>query len=226
MLERPIVFTNQVLCVTCNESLRQSILKSIDDLHLALILLPFLALTVFIIVLLSLIRFNPGTAAVMKIKQQTNFSVFWASAVIGTGLGGFVDGILFHQILQWHEMFSAKIRPVTLLAKSTNMFWDGIFHAFMLVVTFTGVVALFEILRNKQLPVSRALLFGGLLFGWGAFNLIEGLFDHLVLKFHNIRDSADDPLAWNIGFMIVGAAMLSLGEYLRRRAGTQYNSYT
>ena len=27
--------------------------------------------------------------------------------VIGVGLGGFVDGILLHQILQWHHMLSS-----------------------------------------------------------------------------------------------------------------------
>ena len=26
--------------------------------------------------------------------------------LLGIGLGGFVDGIVFHQILQWHHFFS------------------------------------------------------------------------------------------------------------------------
>lgn len=31
-----------------------------------------------------------------------------AGVLMGIGLGGFVDGILFHQILQWHGVLSVK----------------------------------------------------------------------------------------------------------------------
>ena len=30
----------------------------------------------------------------------------WAAATIGFALGGFFDGILLHQVLQWHHLFS------------------------------------------------------------------------------------------------------------------------
>jgi uncharacterized membrane protein len=34
--------------------------------------------------------------------------------LIGFGVGGFVDGIVLHQILQWHHMLtSAGYRPTT-----------------------------------------------------------------------------------------------------------------
>jgi uncharacterized membrane protein len=35
-----------------------------------------------------------------------------AGIFLGLGLGGFVDGILLHQILQWHHMLSS-VRPLT-----------------------------------------------------------------------------------------------------------------
>jgi uncharacterized membrane protein len=31
--------------------------------------------------------------------------------VIGAGLGGFIDGIVLHQILRWHNMASAVLAP-------------------------------------------------------------------------------------------------------------------
>ncbi len=34
-----------------------------------------------------------------------------AGLVLGIGLGGFVDGILLHPILQWHAMLSSLVRP-------------------------------------------------------------------------------------------------------------------
>ncbi len=53
---------------------------------------------------------------------------------MGIGLGGFVDGILLHQILQWHGMVS-HYYPKTSLSPDVvvrnlqiNMFWDGLLH--------------------------------------------------------------------------------------------------
>jgi hypothetical protein len=43
--------------------------------------------------------------------------------------GGFVDGIVFHQVLQWHNMRSARLPPDNLLDTKIKMFWDGLFHA-------------------------------------------------------------------------------------------------
>ena len=55
-------------------------------------------------------------------------------AVLGIGMGGFVDGILLHQILRWHNMLSTVLPPTTLDAMHTNMLWDGLFHAFVWIV--------------------------------------------------------------------------------------------
>jgi len=32
--------------------------------------------------------------------------VIAAATFLGLGLGGFIDGILLHQLLQWHQMIS------------------------------------------------------------------------------------------------------------------------
>ena len=39
-----------------------------------------------------------------------------AGVVLGIGLGGFVDGIVLHQIAQWHNMGSAFLPPTTMEA--------------------------------------------------------------------------------------------------------------
>ena len=51
--------------------------------------------------------------------------------LLGMGLGGFVDGIVLHQILQWHHMLtSAGGHPASTVAGlETNTLWDGLFHA-------------------------------------------------------------------------------------------------
>lgn len=38
-----------------------------------------------------------------------------AGVFLGLGLGGFVDGILLHQILQWHHMIS-NLQPLTTIS--------------------------------------------------------------------------------------------------------------
>ena len=62
-----------------------------------------------------------------------------AGIVLGLGLGGFVDGITLHQIMQWHNMGSAVLPPKTMDAMAQNMVWDGLFHAATLVLTLVGV---------------------------------------------------------------------------------------
>ena len=49
---------------------------------------------------------------------------------MGLGLGGFVDGIVLHQILQWHHMLTdTGDHPMTTVAGlEANTLADGFFH--------------------------------------------------------------------------------------------------
>ena len=58
-----------------------------------------------------------------------------AGTLLGIGLGGFLDGILLHQILQWHNMLSSVVPPIDVVSIKYNMVWDGLFHAFTWVMT-------------------------------------------------------------------------------------------
>jgi uncharacterized membrane protein len=40
---------------------------------------------------------------------------------------------------------------------------------------------------------------GLLLAGWGAFNVVEGLVDHMTLGIHHVRDDIGGPLGWTSG---------------------------
>jgi uncharacterized membrane protein len=49
---------------------------------------------------------------------------------LGIGLGGIVDGIVLHQILQWrHMVTSAGYPPDSLPNLVVNTLFDGLFHA-------------------------------------------------------------------------------------------------
>jgi uncharacterized membrane protein len=137
-----------------------------------------------------------------------------ASMILGIGLGGFIDGIVLHQILQWHEMLSSKVANTTLEGKSINMFWDGIFHFFCLLVVITGIIFLWKLFARPDANKSGKLLSGGLILGWGLFNVVEGVIDHHLLHLHNVKETTTNPALWNYGFILISILMLVIGYIL------------
>ena len=137
--------------------------------------------------------------------------------VLGLGLGGFLDGIVLHQMVQWHNMGSAVVPPLTLDAMQQNMRWDGFFHVATWVCVIAGVyLFLRDARRGVRLPTPRALT-GLLLIGWGAFNLVEGVVDHHLLEIHHVRDMPAHVPAYDWAFLAVGGAgVLLVGVVLAR----------
>jgi uncharacterized membrane protein len=109
-----------------------------------------------------------------------------AGLLLGIGLGGFVDGILFHQILQTHAMLSAKFPKTTVANMEINMFWDGVFHAATWTATVAGLAMLWKAVKRPYAWMSGKALVGAMFVGWGLFNLIEGIIDHHLLHLHHV----------------------------------------
>ena len=61
--------------------------------------------------------------------------------LLGIGLGGFVDGIVLHQLLQWHHMLISEgsYPQTTVAGLETNTLWDGIFHASTWIAVAAGI---------------------------------------------------------------------------------------
>ena len=130
--------------------------------------------------------------------------------LLGMGLGGFLDGIVLHQILQWHNMLSSRVPPTDLVAMKYNMVWDGLFHGFAWIATAVGVGALWRSGLRSEEPGATSMLVGSALLGWGLFNLVEGTADHQLLGIHHVHPGADQ-LAWDLGFLMFGAALAMAG---------------
>jgi uncharacterized membrane protein len=142
-----------------------------------------------------------------------------AGVVLGVGLGGFADGILLHQIAQWHNMGSAVVPPLTMETMSLNMRWDGLFHLLTWAVTLAGVFMLWSAARAGHVPESPGRLAGEMLFGWGGFNLLEGIADHHVLNLHHVRDLPVHMPLYDWAFLAIGGGgFLALGWMLMRPA--------
>jgi uncharacterized membrane protein len=109
------------------------------------------------------------------VRTQRQGAIVSAGILLGTGLGGFVDGIVLHQILQWHNMLSSVRPPTTLLEMKYNMVWDGLFHAFTWTMVVLGLWRLWQAGFRSDVVWSTRTLMGALSLGWGLFNVIEGV---------------------------------------------------
>ena len=140
--------------------------------------------------------------------------------LMGIGLGGFVDGILLHQVLQWHHMLTGHggESPATVAGLEANTLADGLFHAATWVCVAAGLLLAVRAWQRRAPAPSWSAQAGLLLAGWGAFNLVEGLIDHQLLGVHHVRDDLGAPLGWDLAFLALGAAQLAVGALLVRRA--------
>jgi uncharacterized membrane protein len=138
-----------------------------------------------------------------------------AGALLGIGLGGFADGIVLHQILQWHNMLSGKVPPIDVISIKYNMLWDGIFHAFTWLMTATGLGLLWRAGGRNDVPWSTRTFLGSMSLGWGLFNVVEGVIDHQILGLHHVHPGSGQ-LAWDIGFLAFGALLVLVGGALIR----------
>jgi uncharacterized membrane protein len=155
-------------------------------------------------------------------KSVSRRSPVWSSGlVLGAGLGGFVDGIVLHQILQWHHVLtSTPEHPATTVrGLEVNTLWDGVFHSATWALVAAGVAMLWRTARRQDVRREGRALCGWILVGWGLFNLVEGLIDHHILRIHHVR-SGPDQLAYDIAFLVLGAVLVAGGLALTRIRAT------
>ena len=144
-----------------------------------------------------------------------------AGILFGLGLGGFFDGIVLHQLLQWHHMLTSAGHPADSVANlKLNTFWDGVFHACTYLFVVAALALLWRGAHRMHFVWSTKLIVGTLLIGFGVFNLVEGIVDHQLLGLHHVNETVPRAqwIYWDLGFLAWGAAMLLIGR-LPWRAG-------
>ena len=149
----------------------------------------------------------------MAMNEQHDGPLIAAGIALGVGLGGFVDGITLHQLLQWHNMLSSRLPPDNLVDMKINMMWDGLFHVLTWLMTVVGLALLWRAGGRSDVPWRGRTLLGGLALGWGLFNFVEGLVDHEILGIHHVHPGAHE-LAWDLGFLASGLFLVGLGTVL------------
>jgi uncharacterized membrane protein len=139
--------------------------------------------------------------------------------LLGIGLGGFLDGIVLHQILQWHHMVSAEgCCPASSVAGlEDNTLADGIFHAVTWLVTMAGLLVAANAWQEERLAPPWLAHAGALIAGWGIFNLLDSA-NHFILGLHHVRDDLGGPLGWDVGFLAFALVLVALGATMVGRA--------
>ena len=138
--------------------------------------------------------------------------------LLGIGLGGFLDGIVLHQLLQWHHLLtSTGDHPDdTVAGLEANTLADGFLHLATWLVVAAGVALTVRAWRRGALAPPWRVHLGLMLAGWGAFNLVEGVVNHLLLGIHHVRDDLGGPLGWDLAFLAFGAMLPAAGLALSR----------
>lgn len=156
----------------------------------------------------------------MPPERRTARPAVAAALALGIGLGGFFDGIAFHQILQIHNMLSGWLPVTDLVSAKANMVWDGLFHTAVWLISLLGVALLWRAAQRSQargdVAFDTRYLVGGFLLGWGLFNVVEGLIDHHLLGVHHVVERLGRSI-WDYMFLGWGAAMILAGWALVRR---------
>jgi uncharacterized membrane protein len=138
--------------------------------------------------------------------------------LLGIGLGGFVDGIVLHQLLQWHHLLSSTKRhpPTTVGGLEANTVADGLFHAATWAFAAVGLLLAWRAARRGAIEWDSRGLIGWMLAGWGLFNLVEGTVNHHVLRLHHVREGVAGQGAYDVAFLLLGVLLVAIGVPLGR----------
>lgn len=142
-----------------------------------------------------------------------------AAVVLGVALSAFFDGILLHQVLQWHHLLSLA-DGATWRDLHNQILADGLFHVFVYLVMLFGLYLLWRARPAFSAPGVGRRIWADMLIGFGLWNVVDVVGFHWLAGLHRVRVDVAEALPWDIGWLVVlGAVPLAAGAWLRRRPG-------
>ncbi|GAA0450071.1 DUF2243 domain-containing protein [Alkalibacillus silvisoli] len=130
----------------------------------------------------------------------------WAGILFGIGTMGFIDEIVFHQLLQWHHFYDRSTTEIGIIS-------DGLFGAFAWFATIGGLFLLADLKRRNRFNALR--FWGAVVLGAGAFQLYDGLIQHKILRIHQIR-YVDNVIIYDLVWNLSAAIMIMIGIIMLR----------
>ena len=162
-------------------------------------------------------RPSRGSRPGVDVTRGASAPPFLPLAVTGFGLGAFLDGIVLHQVLQWHHLVVEVRSADDLAGLRANTLWDGVFHLAAWAVVLAGLLWTARSRADLRL-LTWPQLVGPMLVGWGAFHITDQVVFHLLLGAHHIR-MVENYQLYDWGFTLIGAALVAGGRALSRRGG-------
>lgn len=152
--------------------------------------------------------------------KRTPRPLITPGVLLGMSWAGLADGIVLHQILQWHHMICSTrtCHPLSMDDLRRMDRTDGYFHLSVWALTMLATALLFRAGQRENVLWSGRVFAGALLAGAGLFNLVEGVIDHHMLQIHHVRPGPTQG-AWDVGFLLISALLLAVGAAIVR-AGT------
>ena len=132
---------------------------------------------------------------------------WWPALAAGAGLAGLVDVVVFHELLHWHHFYDRSTPAAGLTS-------DGLLDLVLTAALVAGVVALAE--RAGPVRGWGRRVWGGILAGFGGFNLLDGLVDHKLLRLHQIRPEAASQLPYDVAWIGSSLLVLAAGIWMVR----------
>jgi uncharacterized membrane protein len=133
--------------------------------------------------------------------------------IIGIGLMGALDEIIFHQLLQWHHFHVHA-------TQYWRIFSDGVLHAFTTAMLVWGAFRLWLYRHRTAALTSSRSLWAGVLLGAGGFQLFDGTVNHKVLQLHPVREGVANILPYDLAWNAFALLLLVSGWFLWRAEQT------
>ncbi|ANN76574.1 DUF2243 domain-containing protein [Bordetella flabilis] len=167
-----------------------------------------------------------ATQSTFRAETRYSASYTWAGYALGFAMSGFFDGILLHQILQWHHLLSG-VQSARFGDLRVQIMADGLFHAAMYLVAAAGLYMLYRARADLSLPRGGRRLMANFWIGFGVWHVLDAVLSHWVTRIHRIRMDVSNPLAWDLAWLFLfGVIPLLAGWRLRRRRGGRGHGHT
>ena len=135
--------------------------------------------------------------------------------IVGFAFSAFFDGILLHQVLQWHHLLSLASGELFRDIR-VQLLADGLFHVMSYFLAVGGLVLLW---RHRGSEPSDRIVLAWAVFGFAAWQSVDVILVHWAIGLHRVRVDVPSPLRWDIGWLIAfGLLPLLAGLWLLGRA--------
>jgi uncharacterized membrane protein len=152
----------------------------------------------------------------VEISTNEGRSFLASGVVLGVALSGFFDGILLHQILQWHHLLSLAPGPAYRDPRM-QIAADGVFHALMYGLAVLGIVMLWS--GRDRRRANDLALWRSVALGFGGWNILDAVLFHWILQWHHIRLDTATPIAWDVMWLVVFGALPTAAALIARGRG-------